>query len=354
MNAAVTTVAIAQLAGSSHRRLNPLTGEWVLVSPQRTQRPWQGAREHIATAPVPPYQPECYLCPGNVRINGVRNPSYSGTFVFANDFPALIAASSEETCSHPLFSASAVTGECRVVCYSPRHDISLGRLPLQSTTEVIQTWVEEWTHLAGKSHINSVQIFENRGEMMGASNPHPHGQIWATSVLPNEIEKELKQQRAYFEQHGRPLLLDYVDHELALGERIVWRGPHWVALVPFWAVWPFELMVVPTHPITGFDQLTADSEVDLASLLRQVACIYDCVFDVPFPYSMGWHARPCDDDSHPEWQLHAHFYPPLLRSASVRKFQVGFELLGMPQRDLTAESAAEVLRQAARLAGEAS
>jgi UDPglucose--hexose-1-phosphate uridylyltransferase len=331
------------LAGQSHRRLNPLTGEWVLVSPHRMQRPWQGSHD-AAAAPSPGHDPGCYLCPGNVRFGGERNPAYEGAFVFPNDFPALNRASVVPPLAHELFRADVVAGECRVLCYSPRHDASLRTLSLESITGIVRMWSREWTELSGRADISAVTIFENRGQMMGASSAHPHGQLWATSVLPNEVEKELRCQQEYFARHSRPLLLDYLDRELALAERIVCRSNSWVAHVPFWATWPFELIVLPTRELSGFDQLTAADQGDLAALLQNIAAIYDGLFGVPFPYSMGWHARPCDGGIHPEWMLHAHFYPPLLRSASVRKFLVGFELLGMPQRDLTPESAAAVLR----------
>lgn len=333
-----------QMDASSHRRRNPLTGEWVLVSPHRMQRPWQGAQEAANSVARVAYDPQCYLCPGNVRANGARNPQYGQTFAFTNDFSALSAEFSAQVFDDGLFASSPVNGECRVLCYSPRHDLSLGELPLESIVAVVTLWREQWIELAAKDSIAYALIFENRGEMMGASNPHPHGQIWATGVLPDEVEKELKQQRDYFQTRGQPLLLDYVNKELQLNQRIVCRNQTWVALVPFWAAWPFELMLLPTRSVSGFDQLSSEEQGDLAQLLQQVSKTYDALFGVPFPYSMGWHARPCDGQAHDEWILHAHFYPPLLRSASVRKFQVGFEMLGMPQRDLTPEKAVEMLR----------
>lgn len=329
---------------SSHRRRNALTGDWVLVSPQRTQRPWQGAHEAPQAHKRPEYDPQCYLCPGNVRANGAANPVYPDTFAFVNDFSALSTAASNA--SHAsLFMAEPVTGECRVLCYSPRHDLSLGELSLTSIEKAVDLWKQQWTELASEERVAYALIFENRGEMMGASNPHPHGQIWATSFLPDEVSKEHRRQREYWEAHTRPLLLDYVRQELVNGERIVYKQGDWIALVPFWAVWPFELMILPVRPISAFDELTVSDRCELAALLKKVAQIYDGLFGVPFPYSTGWHTRPCDEGVHPEWILHAHFYPPLLRSATIRKFQVGFEMLGMPQRDITPEMAAESLRQ---------
>lgn len=329
----------------SHRRFNALTGEWVLVSPQRTQRPWQGAQETPQPTRRPAYDSQCYLCPGNARANGVHNPPYVGTFAFVNDFPALSAATPVAAPQASLLEAEAVTGECRVLCYSPRHDMSLGELPVDSITQVIDLWRQQWSELAAKEDIAYALIFENRGEMMGASNSHPHGQIWATSFLPDAVAKEQRRQGDHWQAHGRPLLLDYVRQELANGERIVHIRGDWVALVPFWAVWPFELMILPVRAISSFDELSSHDRTDLAALLKAVAHIYDGLFGVPFPYSMGWHPCPCDGGPHPEWILHAHFYPPLLRSATIRKFQVGFEMLGLPQRDITPEAAAEKLRQ---------
>jgi UDPglucose--hexose-1-phosphate uridylyltransferase len=330
----------------SHRRLNALTGQWVLVSPHRTLRPWQGKEETTATASAPEYDPQCYLCPGNPRAGGVRNPRYDGTYVFANDFPALTGSPEAQVAANELMTAEAVSGECRVVCYSPRHDLSLGNLTPEATAGVVRCWRQQFCELDGRPDIAYVAIFENRGELMGASNPHPHGQIWATSVVPDEAQREHARQIAYFARHGTALLADYLAAELRSGTRIVAANDHWVALVPFWAIWPFELMVLPRRAVTALDELHAGEEFALAGLLRLAIAKYDGLFGVPFPYSMGWHGRPSDGRPHGGWVLHAHFYPPLLRSASVRKFQVGFEMLGMPQRDLTPEAAAERLRAA--------
>ena len=332
----------------SHRRRNALTGEWVLVSPHRTLRPWQGQHEAAPSQRRPRYDPQCYLCPGNKRANGVVNPQYVQPFVFANDFSALDAAGDASAKSEGLLTSQSVAGECRVLCYSPRHDRSLGDLPEQEAVGVVRAWRAQFTDLDARRDLAYVLIFENRGEMMGASNPHPHGQIWATSVVPDEVERELHNQRTYHATHGRPLLVDYVQAELQAAERIVAANDHWVALVPFWAVWPFELLVLPQRSVAAFDELQPDEEESLAQLLQSIVAMYDRVFDVPFPYSMGWHPRPSRSHAAPGWTLHAHFFPPLLRSATVRKFQVGFEMLAMPQRDLTPEAAAAKLRELVR------
>ncbi len=334
------------LSNASHRRLNQLTGEWVLVSPHRTSRPWQGQVEKDRVTDRPTYDPSCYLCPGNARANGERNPAYRGVFAFDNDFAALTPqASAEEIVQDGLLVAQSEAGRCRVLCFSPRHDLTLSRMTVPEIVPVIDAWREETIGLGELDAINYVQIFENRGAAMGASNPHPHCQIWATHSIPNEAAKESARQGAYLAQNGSCLLCDYLALEQSLGERIVCRNDHFVALVPFWAIWPFETMVLATRHIGSFDDLTGDEIEALADILRRLTIRYDNLFETDFPYSMGFHQRPTDGAPHADWHFHAHFYPPLLRSASVRKFMVGFELLGEPQRDITPETAAARLRE---------
>lgn len=332
-----------------HRRYNPLLDEWVLVSPHRTLRPWQGQVEAVAGAAAAPYDPTCYLCPGNARAGGVRNPAYTGTFVFDNDYAALLpdVPAAQQRDATGLMRAHAERGICRVICYSPRHDLSLAALDTAGIAAVVDLWAAQTDELGARAAIGSVQIFENRGAMMGASNPHPHGQIWATEHLPTIVAREDQAQRAYFATHGRTLLGDYLAAEEADGARIVWAGASFVALVPFWAVWPFETMIIGRRPAGALGALDGAERHDLAEVIRRVAAAYDRVFGAPFPYSMGLHQQPCDGAAHPAWQLHAHFFPPLLRSATVRKFLVGFEMLGEPQRDITAEYAAARLRDLA-------
>jgi len=342
-----------------HRRLNPLTGEHVLVSPHRTQRPWQGERAATAAAQRPQYDPSCYLCPGNTRAGGHVNPAYQGTFAFDNDFPALLPAEEPADASlhaagrseapaaelDPLFWTMPELGACRVVCFSPRHDLSLPELELGEVASVLATWTDETRTLSEHPAIQNVQVFENKGEMMGCSNPHPHSQIWATEHVPNELHKELLHQREYQRSHGGVLLADYLARELASGERVVVSNEHWAAVVPFWAVWPFETLVIPRRPARTLLDLGDAERAALADLLKRLTTRYDNLFEISFPYSMGFHQAPFDDATHPEWLLHMHFYPPLLRSATVKKFMVGFEMLGMPGRDITPEAAAQRLRE---------
>ena len=333
------------ISDAPHRRLNPLTGEWVLVSPHRAKRPWLGQVEKTPAEHLPPYDPHCYLCPGNERAGGVKNPNYSSTFVFDNDFPALLPEeTSTQGSDHPLLASVSERGLCRVVCFSPRHNLTLPEMEQSAIEKVIQTWTEQIVDLSSKDFIHYVQVFENKGAMMGASNPHPHSQIWATEHIPNEPAKELEHLKAYFAEHGRTLLADYLQEENKRKERIIFRNNNFTVLVPFWAIWPFEVMIVAHRPSAYLTDLNAEEVHDLAEAIKDITTRYDNLFEISFPYSMGFHQAPFDGQPHPEWTLHAHFYPPLLRSATVRKFLVGFELLAMPQRDITPETSAERIR----------
>ena len=329
-----------------HRRKNLLTGEWVLVSPHRTKRPWQGQVEKTPSDHRPAYDPKCYLCPGNERAGGKYNPQYTNTFVFENDFAALLPAGPQGDVSQgEFFQARGETGRARVICFSPRHDLTLPEMAVSEIRAVVDVWAEQISELGSLPGINYVQLFENKGEVMGCSNPHPHGQLWANHSIPQEPAKEEVQQRAYYAAKGAPLLVDYLQAEVRAGERIVVENESWVALVPYWAVWPFETMVLPRRHIMQLPDLNNAERTALADLLKRLLTRYDNLFETSFPYSMGWHGQPTDGARHPHWQLHAHFYPPLLRSATVKKFMVGYELLGNPQRDITAEQAALRLRE---------
>jgi UDPglucose--hexose-1-phosphate uridylyltransferase len=340
-----------KLTEDPHRRLNALTNEWILVSPHRATRPWQGEVATLQTSAEPAYDPSCYLCPGNSRVGGVRNPQYTTTFVFQNDFAALKQDTPRERLdlnSAGLLVAEGEPGICRVICFSPRHDLTLATMTPEQIEPVVHTWIEQFNELGSMDTINHVQIFENRGAMMGASNPHPHCQIWATSSIPEAPAKELVAQGAYLQSHGRCLLCDYIDLEAQQKARIVCENDGFVALVPFWAVWPFELLVCSRRHVGTMKDFAEDDSRLLSHMLHRVTSTYDKVFGVPFPYSMGFHQTPTDGAEHPECHFHAHFYPPLLRSATIRKFMVGFEMLGTPQRDITPEIAAERLRELAR------
>jgi UDPglucose--hexose-1-phosphate uridylyltransferase len=338
-------------ADHSHRRRNPLTNQWVLVSPHRSKRPWQGQQETASDEQLPAYEPTCYLCAGNTRVSGDVNPAYSGTFVFTNDHAALLPEVPDAPPStDPLFQAEAARGTSRVICFSPDHARTLPELPLAAIEGVIDTWCAQTEEL-GRTHA-WVQVFENKGAIMGCSQPHPHGQIWATGHLPNEVATEDREQRAYFATHGRPLLLDVAERE-ANGERVVVQTEHWLAVVPYWATWPFETLLLPRFAVQQLPQLNAAQRADLAVALKKLTSRYDNLFRCSFPYSMGWHGAPFQSEASADdagggtasaWQLHAHFYPPLLRSATVRKFMVGFEMLAEAQRDLTPEQAAAQLR----------
>ncbi len=327
-----------------HRRYNPLTDQWILVSPHRAKRPWQGAEESTSALSQQSYDPHCYLCAGNTRMGGKTNPNYSGCYVFENDFSALLPDTPvANDHGDPLFTYQSVQGVSRVICFSADHSKTLPQLTLSQITEVINTWQHQLTELG---HIYPwVQIFENKGAAMGCSNPHPHGQIWANNFIPNDVLTEDVQQRKYQQDSGKVLLVDYVQKELKLGERVVVETEHWVALVPWWATWPFETLLLPKQHVTRLNQLSAQQSEDLAIALKKLTTRYDNLFKCSFPYTMGWHGAPFNDHPNLHWQLHAHFYPPLLRSASVRKFMAGYEMLAEPQRDLTAEQAAQRLRQ---------
>lgn len=329
----------------AHRRFNPLNGEWVLVSPHRNRRPWLGQTEAMAPSALPAHDPNCHLCPGNERASGVHNPRYTGTFVFDNDFAALRTDVPLGRFEHgPLIQAQAETGLCRVICFSPRHDLGLAQLPATQVRGVVDTWAQQGCELGARPDIGAVQIFENRGAMMGASNPHPHGQIWASASVPPILALEAGTQLAWLQQHGECLLCSYLKQELADGERLVLKNAHFAVLVPFWATWPFETLVMPRRHATTLDALGGAERDALAEVLQGLVASYDRQFDCAFPYSFGWHQAPCRSTETQSFHLHGHFYPPLLRSATVRKFMVGYEMLAGPQRDITPETAAERLR----------
>lgn len=334
------------LSDYPHRRYNPLTGEWVLVSPHRAKRPWQGQVEKSDESVLPEFDPDCYLCPGNKRAGGKVNPAYRDTYVFVNDFSSLLIDTPEgETDESGLFVAKAEQGVCKVICFSHRHDLTVPQMTVEKIRMVIDVWVNEYEELSKDELINYVQIFENKGSMMGCSNPHPHCQIWAQQSLPVEIVKEQKQQQEYYKKNNHTILSDYLRAEIEKKERVVCSNNSFVALVPFWAVWPFETMIISRRAVSSLSDLNNQEKEDLADIYKRLTIRYDNLFNISFPYSMGIHQAPTDGKNHPEWHLHLHFYPPLLRSATVKKFMVGYEMMANPQRDITAEQSAARLHE---------
>lgn len=328
-----------------HRRYNILTGEWVLVSPHRTKRPWQGKQEKISQEKKPGYDENCYLCPGNRRANGITNPNYESTYSFVNDFSALLSDSPSELTENGLLMAKGESGICKVVCFSPDHSLTLPLMEIGDIEEVITLWQAEYETLGSMEGINHVQIFENKGAIMGCSNPHPHGQIWAQNSVPEVVVKKTGHQKKYWKKNSRSLLGDYLEQEVQEKERILFENDHFVALVPFWAVWPYEVMIAPKRHLQHIAQLKTDERTNFAQIIKKVTTIYDNLFETSFPYSMGIHQAPTDNVHHDEWHFHMSFYPPLLRSATVKKFMVGYEMFANPQRDITAEQAAKQLRE---------
>ncbi len=326
-----------------HRRYNPLTAEWVLVSPQRAKRPWQGQVEASDGKQKDAHDKSCFLCAGNSRVNGEVNPNYETTFVFQNDFAALKPDTPKVNNNDPLFRMATEQGESRVICFSPNHAKTLPQLSKEAISYVVTTWQQQTAELAEK--YQWIQVFENKGAVMGCSNPHPHGQIWAQQQLPSLVEKKLTNLVEYFDTFNRPLLADYVNREIANKERVVCQNSDWLVVVPYWAAWPFETLLLPRFPIKRMTELTEDTRQSLADIIQQITIRYDNLFECSFPYSMGWHGAPFDQKSHDEWTLHAHFFPPLLRSATVRKFMVGYEMMAEAQRDITSEQAARRLRE---------
>lgn len=340
-----SAMKLSDLNKYPHRRKNLLTGEWILVSPHRTQRPWLGEEFQDKSGTLPAYDPECYLCPGNKRANGEFNPNYEKTFVFTNDFSALLnSVPSSKLNVKNLLQAKSEIGICRVVNFSPRHDLTLAEMEENEIVEVISTWQAEFKNLKSQPGINHVQIFENKGAMMGNSNPHPHCQIWSQASIPNEVKKELKSFTKYYNVNKKSLLADYYKQELKLKERIVYENASFVILVPFWAVWPFETMIIPKRKMKDLLQLKESEKREFANAIRIITTKYDNVFSTSFPYSSGIHQAPTNNNTHKEFHMHMHFYPPLLRSASVKKFMVGYEMMAEPQRDITPEQSAEILR----------
>lgn len=334
-----------ELNNAPHRRYNILTGEWILVSPHRTKRPWQGKTEKSGNQEREKYDRTCYLCPGNTRSSGEVNPNYSEPFSFENDFPALLPETTAKDERNGLLVAEAETGICKVVCFSPDHSLTLPLMKTEDITKVVQLWKKEYAQLGAKENINYVQIFENKGDVMGCSNPHPHGQIWSQKSIPTEIQKKSKQFKEYWEKNKRSLLTDYLKQELELRERILEENDHFVALIPYWAVWPYEAMILPKMHYQHIGQLKAEEDTAFAEIIKKLTIKYDNLFETSFPYSAGIHQRPTTGEDYPQWHFHMSFYPPLLRSATVKKFMVGYEMFAGPQRDITAEQAAKTLNE---------
>jgi len=329
-----------------HRRYNPLTGDWILVSPHRAKRPWQGQTEKVVTENKPAYDENCYLCPTNSRIGGAKNPDYKNTFVFTNDFSALLKDTPSGTYENDaLFKAKSEKGICKVICFSPQHNLTIPNMSVEAIVRVVDLWQKEYKTLGSEAFINYVQIFENKGTVMGASNPHPHGQIWSQTSIPDEPAKEDLKQKAYFKKHKKSLLYDYLQKELEKKERIVVENDSFVALVPFWAVWPFETMIISKRHLTDILQFTEQEKEDFAKIYKELTRKYDKLFNTSFPYSAGIHQKPTDNTNREWWHFHMHFYPPLLRSATIKKFMVGYEMLANPQRDITAETSAKMLKE---------
>ena len=334
----------SDLQDYSHKRLNILTGEWILVSPHRAKRPWQGQNEAVSNEKRPSYDETCYLCAGNTRVNGELNPQYKDVFVFTNDFAALQNDSPSFAVNDGLLTAQSETGICKVICFSPDHSKSLADMAPGEIQKVVEEWQKQYKELSEHPAINYVQIFENKGAVMGCSNPHPHGQIWSQSTLPNEVDKKNTQQLKYYGEKGRSLLGDYLTQELDKNERIIFQNDSFVVLVPFWAVWPFETMIVPKKHMSNILELSEKESFDYAEAIAVITKAYDKLFNTSFPYSSGIHQAPTNGEDNTHWHWHMSFYPPLLRSASVKKFMVGYEMFGSPQRDITAETAAQRLK----------
>lgn len=329
-----------------HRRYNPLTGDWILVSPQRSKRPWQGQKENATDVALPHYDPTCYLCPGNVRSDGTKNAEYTDVFVFDNDFPSLLQEQiAHEMEANPLFLSKPERGINKVICFSPGHNLTLPEMDCEAIEKVVQAWKEQYIELGSRDFINHVQIFENKGAVMGCSNPHPHGQIWAQSSLPTQVERTQANLKAYFEKQGTSLLADYLDEELKRKERIVSENEHFAVLVPFWATWPYETLIISKRHFGNIAEMTQEEINAFAAIIKVITVKYDNLFETSFPYSSGIHQTPTDEQDHPEWHFHMHFYPPLLRSATVKKFMVGYEMMAEAQRDISPEKSAAILRE---------